>query len=258
MKISIVTVAYLQPEATMRLLHSAVSECHEVDYHIYLHAPAALAACEYFMSVHNDVNAYDYEGNRGLAKSWNDGILTAYEEGADVVIVVNDDYTLPSGDLDKLAEMAFDNRDRFHVAAYGQVSPGHIGAIAYGCFALNPIALEKVGCFDENFFPIYWEDMDYARRAALAGLDGLVCTETFIQHTGKPSSHFLRSDVHQQNAVTFELNRQYYARKWGGEAGQESYLLPFDNLSFDYRIPPESRHAPYGKFDRTDQEIVKL
>ncbi|MFX6027917.1 hypothetical protein ABTE84_21450, partial [Acinetobacter baumannii] len=54
----------------------------------------------------------------------------------------------------------------------------------YACFAINPIALETLGCFDENFFPAYCEDQDYARRAALAGLSEENCADTQIVHMG--------------------------------------------------------------------------
>src|SRR5205085_1350846 len=81
------------------------------------------------------------------------------------------------GDLDGVAAKAMRCRERYIVSCagphqrLGRFLPSH----GYSFFAVNPIAIETIGCFDENFFPAYCEDQDYARRAALAGLSEENC-----------------------------------------------------------------------------------
>jgi hypothetical protein len=58
--------------------------------------------------------------------------------------------------------------------------------------------------------------------------------------------------VAASNALSHERNLQYYRRKWGGDAGQERYQHPFHDPNLGPKIAPESRHAPYGKYDRID------
>jgi GT2 family glycosyltransferase len=44
------------------------------------------------------------------------------------------------------------------------------GASGWSCFALTARAARAVGRFDENIYPVYFEDEDYELRLGLAGL----------------------------------------------------------------------------------------
>jgi GT2 family glycosyltransferase len=189
-----------------------------------------------------------------VSRSWNDGILEAYADGTDIVIVANDDIRFSKGDLDRLAEKAVRCTDRYIVTCagphgrYRRTLPSH----GYACFAINRIALATVGCFDENFFPAYCEDQDYARRAGLTGLSEENCSDTIVYHAG--SATIMRDpSLARQNADTQRLNILYYSRKWGGTSGRERHERPFGDPSLSIRIAPEHRHAPYGVHDRSDR-----
>ena len=109
---------------------------------------------------------------------------------------------------------------------------------------------------DENFFPIYCEDQDFARRAALSGLAEENCADTNVHHGGS-SAILSNEELRRQNAHTQSLNFGYYARKWGGLAGHETFATPFGDPELPLRIAPEDRAAPYGpQHDRTDQAVV--
>ena len=194
------------------------------------------------------------------ARAWNEGILACYGAGADVVIVANDDVAPGPGDLDRIAAKASACPDRYVVSCAGHNErlgcfvPSH----GFSCFAINPIALQTLGCFDENFFPIYCEDQDYARRAALAGLSEENCADTNVTHGGS-SAIFASAELARQNALTQAYNIAYYERKWGGGAGAERFATPFGDPRFGVRITPEDRGAPYGEgYDRSDRHIVAV
>lgn len=256
MKIAVVIVAFNQPEWLSRLIESGASVRHDVVYELHLHSTdgATVAACE-ALARREDVCYHAHKANRGLSRTWNDAILAGYDAGAHVVIVTNDDICFSPGDLDRLAERAADSRDSYIVssAGYHERLGRQIPSLGYSCFAINPVALTMIGCFDENFFPAYCEDQDYARRAGLAGLSEENCSDTMVRHGGS-STIFADTALRGDNAVTQAHNLAYYRRKWGGLAGEETHDRPFGDPRIPLRIAPEIRAHPYGaEHDRSDR-----
>ena len=259
MKIHIVTIAYGLADDTKALYGAAVSERHEVQWHLFLHSQFEDVGrvCKSLARKKN-VTLYDYGTNRGVAKSWNEGILAAYEAGADVVILSNDDIMPAPGDLDKLAEAAMAQRNKYIVKAAGYNKRSDIrGDVAMGFTAINPKAIEVIGMFDEQFFPMYYEDIDWRRRGQMAGLHEGLCAETNVVHKGSTNIHTVPG-LMEQNRITFAANNAYYIRKWGGEIGKERFRQPFDDIRFGLRIAPCDRGRPYWGYERTDHDIVKF
>lgn len=265
MKIGFVTIAYNGAQYTQRLLDSAISERHELDRHLFLHSERfadVVEVCDTFATQNPDVHYYRYGVNRGLCKSWNDGILNAFERGCDTVIVANHDIKFGRGDVDGLAECALKNAHAYAVTMGGWHHRFQRieDTFAFSVFAINKVAIDVLGCFDENFFPIYFEDSDYHRRAHLAGLTLAHYQSVASEHGGSESIH---SDtlLMQQHNVTFPLCHQYYLAKWGGEPPtDERFIYPWGNAEIPLRIDPADRHAPYARWglDRVDQDVVKI
>jgi len=88
---------------------------------------------------------------------------------------------------------------------------------------------EKIGYIDVNFFPAYFSDNDYNRRAMLAGVKG--CT---LPHAAY--FHFWSRTIHQgsggSNATFYSNNAQYYREKWGGLPGDEAFTVPFNGAKW--------------------------
>lgn len=204
------------------------------------------------------IHFYDYRQNRGLARSWNDGLEMAYGSNADVVLIVNDDLEMGRRDLTKLVEAAFLHPSAGIIVAEGyNARMGDQLDLGFSVFAVNRVAIDTVGYFDENFVPIYFEDSDYSRRAGLAGLPYHSVRSTGIIHTGSASQTI--PELKAQNDVTFQANYRYYVAKWNGGPGQETYPVPFNDTHFGLKIDGHLRHAPYEGYNRTDiGEIVKL
>jgi GT2 family glycosyltransferase len=259
MRVLLVTIGYNLPGATARLLDSARQSCRsELVFLIISHTqmPEKIDELER-LAQRPDVIYRSYGVNRGLSKSWNEGMLWGHEQGFDVTVVVNEDVVLASGDVDRLATTAIHRRDAPLVMGRAYHHSERAWAWSeYGCFAVNPVLLETLGCFDENFFPIYCEDSDLRRRLKLAGLAPAYCAETRIVHGGSRSLG--QPEVSRQNSLTYARNRRYYQRKWGGEGGAERLERPFGDPRFTYYIAPGVRDAPYAGFNRTDQAIVQI
>lgn len=261
MNIALVTIAYNSGEGIRRLIETSIQCEQHVRVHLFLHSPhpATMAACQSLADL-PCVVYYAYGCNRGLSKSWNEGILNSYQDGADVVLVVNDDIYFSPGDVDKMARKALAHRDRYIISCAGfhQRLNRRVASHGYSCFAINPIAIERIGCFDENFFPCYCEDHDYAYRARLAGLREENCSDTLIYHGGSDTI-YASPKLRVQNRLTQLRNMQYYFRKWGGLGYKERFSHPFGDPRLDYRIPVECRHSPYGPLhDRIDQVVVRF
>ncbi|HEY0783752.1 MAG TPA: hypothetical protein VGE98_14935, partial [Thermoanaerobaculia bacterium] len=98
------------------------------------------------------------------------------------------------------------------------------------------------GWFDENFYPAYKEDQDYAYRCELAGVRRVAyaCPCGFAaEHL---ESQTIRSDPEYAalNAVTHtEWNWRYYREKWGGDHGEERFTTPFGRDDRDWRFWPD-------------------
>lgn len=88
------------------------------------------------------------------------------------------------------------------------------------------VLLENVGEFDEQFWPAYFEDNDYARRFALAGLeDKMVPGAEYLHETSSTLAAYT-PEQREQHHLQFGANRQRYADKWGGPPGAELWTVP--------------------------------
>lgn len=251
--IHIIVVAYALADDLMRLYLSAAAP--NVHWHVFLHStfPDVVAAVDTLES-HPNVNSYRIGKNQGLARSWNEGLRIA--QGADVMMIANDDAIAGPGDVQRLAETAMANREKYLIVGNGyDIRNGAHSHQALALAAINPIAIQTIGYFDENFFPIYWEDVDWYRRAALAGLEMYVEPCTSIIHMGSKSLHLTPPRQHHD---TFHANRHYYISKWGGETGSERCVTPFNDPRLDLRIDVTNRNAPYPGHDRDDHYLVTI
>eukprot|EP00992_Anisonema_acinus_P011212 TRINITY_DN7230_c0_g1_i1.p1 TRINITY_DN7230_c0_g1~~TRINITY_DN7230_c0_g1_i1.p1 ORF type:complete len:355 (-),score=49.76 TRINITY_DN7230_c0_g1_i1:45-1109(-) len=97
------------------------------------------------------------------------------------------------------------------------------------CFALLGPAVERVGLFDENFYPAYHEDYDYMVRMSRAGVWKQLVATVRVQHGWSKWEEYKSGMV---EAAKVEANRSllaplaaaqrrhgrgsgYYAMKWG-------------------------------------------
>lgn len=258
MKIIINVVAYALANDLRELYSSCAGR--DIFFNIFLHSqfPDVVETCEE-LAQRPHVSYYPYGYNRGLARSWNDGLILSSEMGADVCMIANDDALAASGDVHKLAQAAFTNPDKYMVSGMGlDMSTGVHKDMLFSLCAINPIALEIIGYFDQNFFPIYWEDIDWYYRARLAGLERMCVMDTNLMHIGS-KSRWTNAANNAQHEITFPRNRAYYGRKWGcADQGGETYRVPFNDNRFGLKIAAEDRECPYPGYNREDTEIVTI
>lgn len=148
--------------------------------------------------------------NLGVGASWN--LIIKANPWARWWCILNADVEMADGDLEELTQQI-----KFHdVVTFS-------GMHAFG---IRASAIQKVGWFDENFVPGYFEDNDYHYRCQLMGVSYHQIVGGLVHHGSmviKGSERY-----RTENSRTFPQNRLYYEQKWGGPVGAERFTTPFD------------------------------
>ena len=85
---------------------------------------------------------------------------------------------------------------------------------AYGCFSVGENVIERVGLFDEYYYPIYFEDNDFHERVARFCPENTIVS-TSIQAAPELGSQTINSDdsLKNKNHETFLKNQEYFKYK---------------------------------------------
>lgn len=82
---------------------------------------------------------------------------------------------------------------------------------------------KQMNYFDENFYPVYWEDWDFNKRVML-------CNKKYIHYNGAKLYHnwsaVINSDRKNHSDEAFLRCKDYYERKWGKES---EFTHPFND-----------------------------
>ena len=159
----------------------------------------------------------DSVGNLGVAAGWNSLCKTAFNRGCDAIIIANDDIILDPPTLPSTV-LALQHSDL--VACPGQN--------LFSYFGITRKMYETVGEFDQNFWPAYYEDNDYAYRLSLAGFVPHTLTESGFFHRGSATIGAYSPEQMSAHHFNFRKNVEYYTQKWGGMPHHETYKTPFD------------------------------
>jgi GT2 family glycosyltransferase len=185
------------------------------------------------------------ESNSGTCKAWNWALWNSFGNGADVVLVLNNDVLLHPECIDRLVARLERRDGRVGMAtardlAREQVSPEALFAMRAAdqeklaevesgdacAFMLTRGCWESVGAFDEAFYPAYFEDNDYYYRMKLAGLLAITLPTALCFHFGcRTSTEAYAGPMAARQG--FLRCREYYIQKWGGPPHAEAFRTPF-------------------------------
>ncbi len=123
-------------------------------------------------------------------------------------------------------------------------APAIMLGFGFGCFIVDGEIRRQLGGFDETFYPAYFEDGDYRRRANLAGIPVHEWPIEYVERLALGRDRTSRGIVHGSYDADgyqgwrgerlawfwecYEKNRQYYIAKWGGDPGSETFSVPFN------------------------------
>ena len=148
--------------------------------------------------------------NVGVAASWN--AIIKLNPKARWWCILNSDVIVSRETLEALEQAM-----KVHSIAYMNMM---------SAFGVRSDCIQRVGWFDENYIPAYFEDNDYDYRCRLMGVH-IENLHLDVDHVGsaviKGSEHYAR-----ENGRTFGAGRAYHHEKWGGGPGAEVFPTPFN------------------------------
>ncbi len=187
-------------------------------------------------SVDTNIRPYvipNYEENIGVSKAWNKGIIQAALDGFEYAVVANDDIVLEKGCIQAMLphlKKGWDVVTAVNTRDFPEPEDCKTNEPDYAFFAVRPgVFLDKFGPFDEKFTPAYFEDNDMYRRVNLLGGTQTKLSSARMFHEGSVTQFHGGSRVVSHEM--FEKNRAYYAAKWGGVPGEETFVIPFNGLT---------------------------
>lgn len=146
-----------------------------------------------------------------LARAWNHGLYLAMKNGADRVVLINDDIEIDR-DFPQWMNEAVD------------ANPGCLVCLeGFSIAGAHPSTFAKVGKFDEMYSPAYYEDIDYRRRCLGAGVPVLDMNHAGVKHVRSSTLASMTDNERVAHLEAIKLgSQQHYAEKWGGLPGQET------------------------------------
>lgn len=194
--------------------------------------PETNVVLEKIKNNHNEliecVKIFTPNRNLGCAGGWN---LLLANAGSPYCVIVGDDVKLGSGDLQRMAEY-WERRKHERIA----IIPTSLG---FNLIGIPQHTVNLIGNFDENFWPVYYEDGDYNRRMWLAIEAGIlihpedtIAVQALHGDGTNPTSCTSKSwDGDKFNRFDHELRRgkDYFRRKWGDDVYKEIYRTPFND-----------------------------
>ena len=186
------------------------------------------------------------EDNWGTCRSWNFGIEDGFTRGAEYVLVLNNDIILHPDSIDRIIER-FDKKEEnlamitmmdvrgecvvpeniFNLKSQDKEITFESEHPNFSAFMINKLCWDKVGKFDEGFFPAYFEDNDWHYRIKLLGFKAITLPTAMFYHYGSGTQNADKGNP-LVKGIQFDRNRDYYAKKWGGTPEAEKYIKPFN------------------------------
>lgn len=161
--------------------------------------------------------------NIGVSGAWNVGARDVVENKKDYMIILSASMLFgPELHITFIEQM---NR---HPEAMIVESEGH----SWHLIAIHRKVFETIGYFDENFYPGYFEQIDFCRRMDLANFDNKGSKEWANVWVNALSTGV--GQHIQFLSLPADPLLAYYREKWGGNKGEEKYDKPFGDKPLDY------------------------
>jgi FkbM family methyltransferase len=173
--------------------------------------------------------------NLGVSGSWN-LIIKSYINSP-YWIIVNNDICFSSGLLKKINEEALQSDSGIIHAKESDWGGG-----SYDLFLIKDWVIQECGLFDENLYPAYAEDVDYAIRVKNKKIKSSFLNIDYLH--GESNYEVSGSQTWRLNMELKEkldnsriMNESLYlTQKWGDEYfSSDIYTSPFNNDNYDVR-----------------------
>jgi hypothetical protein len=147
--------------------------------------------------------------NLGVAASWN---LLRRTAGRDRLLLSNDDVIFKPNALRRLTE---------------EIDAGYqiVALCGAACWLIDVEVYNRIGPFDEGFYPGCFEDCDYNQRLRLTGVpkSRSLTEEHLVEHT-QGSTFWSLPDCRN----FYQRSQDRFVAKWGGMPDHETFSVPFN------------------------------
>jgi len=198
-----------------------------------------IVTCTELAYLHEEIRLIDYRTNRGCSVCWNDAIEHVFVHDQNkyaALIICNDDIKFNHTSFPDFIKGVTSNPDCVVIKGAD-----------YSVFGYTRLAYEKIGYFDENIYPAYFEDSDFSARLQKLDLKE-IDVPADISHVGSSSipSNGLRNTF---EAVYLPRTRAYYHKKWNNPVLHDGFPIrhnnPFGRSGAGFRIPFYLRKGAY-------------
>ena len=169
----------------------------------------------YWYALNDYIKVSEQEKNLGVAGSWNYLCDRIFKDN-DYALIINDDIYLGFG-IGTISEVYQSEHDGFIQSEHN-----------FSVFLISKEFYQKIGKFDEFFYPAYYEDSDYIRRIELSNLKRVIDKRLNPKIALTSQTYEKAPDLVNK---ALKDSKERYIRKWGGLPLMETYTLPFDGNS---------------------------
>ena len=259
MKVIAVTVNWNRPRDTLECVESLLHQIPSVPEIIVVDNGSTDDSVEKLQNSGYSFSLIALKENLGFSQGYNLGIKHALSQGADAVLIINNDATLApnalstlsnylKGDIGAIAPIIFYDADPEKIWAIGgKINPlllekkdtysgKRLGSnlppfieqdFIPACILLIPrTTFQKVGFFDGNFY-MYYEDLDFSNRIKKSGLNLLVITSAHAWHKAANSSGGIDSPNERYWMARSSI--RYFVKHAHG--AQFLFIIPFRLIS---------------------------
>jgi len=198
--------------------------------------------CKEYAFEFNNIQLHDIRYNKGCAITWNDAIEYVYFFNANVfstLIILNDDIEFLEDGFLKFVDVVLKNPKTPVVTGDG-----------YSIISYSRFAYEKVGYFDENIRPAYFEDADFATRIQKLGLNEI---DIRVGHNHLGSASIPENNLRDEfENIHLPRTKKYYHAKWDNPVIYNGFPvrfdIPFNRIEERFRISYWERKRPHPAF----------
>lgn len=180
-------------------------------------------------AVHRDPDGH----NLGVARSWNVGARRVLEEGRDYLVLMS-----AAMQFGPVLHTTWRRQMETFWGAKVIEADGH----SWHLIALHRSCFEAVGLFDPNFHPGYFEAIDWCYRLRMIGWE-----QGWIRVWVNALSQGVAMHAASLACPAGPL-LAYYAEKWGGPKGEETFVQPYGSKPLGYfeEVPVPALAERYG------------
>ena len=189
--------------------------------------------CERPVSTVSRVTFFGQSGNQGVSHGWNLMLRLGWRLGSAYMLVANADIYFHQGQLGRLhgfvRQQMQPNGQPSGVEGFYSCQVHGGGTMPFAMFIVTQALIRRIGLFDENIYPAYFEDTEYAWRMNLLKLSIVIA----------PDVEFVHGD--ESNAMTRIGGGQIYSAKqateqmrWRHRAAMPMYVANKWGLTYQY------------------------